>query len=695
MHGIRLVDWAVRLQRRFNMPTIHRRSFAGRNSLIYGADVMTAQKNGSPIVALESTIITHGMPYPDNLNTALRVEDAVKKQGAIPATIGIIEGKVYIGLNKKQLEVLSKADPAKTIKCSRRDISTIVSHTLNGGTTVSATMLIAHIADIPIMATGGIGGVHRGAELTFDVSTDLTELGRTPVAVVCSGVKSILDIEKTLEYLETQGVPVVKIGETSDFPAFYCTKTLDEVKAPCRVFNAKEAADVMEAQRALGIGSGILFAVPIPDEHALDPAVMSTAIREALKKASDACITGKQVTPFLLKEINEITRGRSLEATLVENNAKVAAEIAWSLCQRTSQGALNMAPSASARSITSRQKPVIVGAAVLDTVLQVKEPEISNDGGTYNGQTRRNCGGVGRNVAEALIKLGLANTRFISVVGDDEHGKTIIDSLGTGAETLKRLPDVNTAKFTVILNGKGECIFCISEIESFEAIVPELIRECRSHLEEASLLVLDANLPIDTMRYVLDVASEANVPVWYEPTDIQKAAKIFEVGRQWQNVLHFISPNLYELRVISRFFDIPVIKNTNWETEARLMAGKLSEHIPVIITTLGPQGVLVTRGASEHEPFYDKDGKLVVNSPIVSRLYSIEKSATESDEVINVSGCGDCLTAGVIYGIHRDLNESNCISIALKAAALSLKSFDTVPSTLKVLSINGKKSQLG
>lgn len=270
-------------------------------------------------------------------------------QGVVPATIGIIDGKIHVGLNSEQLETLSKADSARTMKCSRRDISFILSRGLNGGTTVSGTMLIAHAAGIPIMATGGIGGVHRGAELTFDISADLIELGRTPVAVVCSGVKSILDIGKTLEYLvdtwiyihfhnsynlltstlslkidieigllcsqETQGVPVVKIGEMPEFPAFYCSETLDKIKAPCRVSNAQEAASIVETQGVLGINTGILFAVSIPEKYALQPSVMDAAISEALKKASAMHITGKQVTPFLLSELNEITHGQSLEAS--------------------------------------------------------------------------------------------------------------------------------------------------------------------------------------------------------------------------------------------------------------------------------------------------------------------------------------------------------------------------------------------
>ncbi|KYM97772.1 Pseudouridine-5'-phosphate glycosidase [Cyphomyrmex costatus] len=383
MHRSRLSELLTKLWRRSDVPPIHRRSIAGRDSLVYGPDVVAARKRGLPIVALESTIITHGMPYPDNLDTALKVEDAIRKQDVVPATIGIINGKIHVGLNNEQLETLSKVDPAKTMKCSRRDISFILSQGLNGGTTVSGTMLIAHAAGIPIMATGGIGGVHRGAELTLDISADLIEFGRTPVAVVCSGVKSILDIGKTLEYLETQGVPVIKIGETSEFPAFYCSETTDKIKAPCRISNAKEAAGIIEAQRVLDINTGILFAVPIPEKYALQPSVVDAAISEALKKANAMHITGKQVTPFLLSELNEITRGQSLEANiaLIENNAKVAAEIALNLCEKSQTADIR---STSVSSIISKQKPVVIGASVLDTVLQVKDPQIKVSQKSHN-----------------------------------------------------------------------------------------------------------------------------------------------------------------------------------------------------------------------------------------------------------------------------------------------------------------------
>lgn len=352
-----------------------RQSSSGCNSFLYAPDVEAAKRNGLPLVALESTIITHGMPYPANLETAIKVENAVRTKGAVPATIGILDGRIHIGLNREQLEALARSDSRKTIKCSRRDVSTIVSEKLNGGTTVSATMLLANVSGIPIMATGGIGGVHRGAESTFDISADLMELGRTPIAVVCSGVKSILDIEKTLEYLETQGVPVIKIGETNYFPAFYCTETFRKIKVPRKVSNPKQAAMILKAQRDLGLQTGLLFAVPIPEKYALDPKEMDSAICKALENAKSRGITGKDVTPFLLEELNRITRGQSLQANiaLIENNANVAAEIAVNLAERNECYSSN---SAAKCFLTPERNPVVIGGAVMDTTLQVKEFEI-------------------------------------------------------------------------------------------------------------------------------------------------------------------------------------------------------------------------------------------------------------------------------------------------------------------------------
>ncbi|XP_033232223.1 pseudouridine-metabolizing bifunctional protein C1861.05 isoform X3 [Belonocnema kinseyi] len=650
---------------------------------VYGSHVLEAMNNGLPIVALESTIITHGMPYPENLKTALQVEDAVRKNGAVPATIAILEGKVHIGINQDEIERLSQTPRQKVIKCSRRDFPFVISQKLNGSTTVCGTMLMAKQVGIQIMATGGIGGVHRGAEINFDVSADLMELSRTPVAVVCAGVKAILDIPKTLEYLETEGVPVVTLGDSNNFPAFYCRETFDKIKSPMRVSTSKEAAHLIRAQRKLNLNTGMLLAVPIPEFHALNPEEIEESIQKALKKANTKNIFGKEITPFLLQEIAELTAGRSVQANiaLITNNAKVAAEIARNLTIENDYDHF--------RPYRLKGKPVVIGGAVFDTTLQMKELKITFNGSTHKGQSREACGGVGRNVASALINLGVDGTKLISVVGNDDAGKAVIQTLQEGADTIHILTDARTARYTAILDNNGECCFGIGEMEIFSEISSSLIKKHHSKLQEADLIVLDGNPPIETMRTVLDIAENYRKTVWYEPTDIHKALKIFEAGSQWKNVLHFVSPNKNELLAMARFFEIPMENEdfNNYET-VRQVAERLAERIPVVITTLGPLGVLVVRKASKEDAFYDEKGRLIENEDIQSHLYPpLSQVAEKHIQQISVSGCGDCLAAGIIVGILNGLDEANCISHGLKAAAVSLTSFEAVPPTMSALQL--------
>ncbi len=289
------------------------------------AEVAAALTESRPVVALESTIITHGMPYPANLETAIAVEDTIRANGAVPATIAVIGGKLHAGLDRDTLAALAADKSA--VKASGRDLAAVMTRGGTAGTTVSATMRIAELAGIPVFATGGVGGVHRGAEESFDISADLTELGRTGTAVVCAGVKSILDIPKTLEFLETQRVPVIAYG-TDAFPAFF-TRDSGE-KADHRFDSADEIARAIVSHHALGSGTGLLIANPIPEEAALDPAFINATIADALAEAEERGVTRKDVTPFLLARINELSEGRSLKANiaLVMNNAALAAKIA-------------------------------------------------------------------------------------------------------------------------------------------------------------------------------------------------------------------------------------------------------------------------------------------------------------------------------------------------------------------------------
>ena len=293
--------------------------------------VAAALAAGEPVVALESTIISHGMPYPDNVETALAVEQAVLEGGALPATIAIIEGRLKVGLSADEIRHIGRRGP-DVIKCSRRDLPFVVARKEDGATTVAATMIIAAMAGIRVFATGGIGGVHRGVEETLDVSADLDELARTNVAVVCAGIKSVLDIGRTLEYLETKGVPVV--GYRSDtLPAFYAQSSGFGVDY--RIESAAEAAAAMRTKWKLGLDGGLVIAAPVPEASALASEEIDGVIDEALTEMQRRGITGKDTTPFLLASIAERTGGRSLEANiqLVLNNARIAAEIATAFAQ--------------------------------------------------------------------------------------------------------------------------------------------------------------------------------------------------------------------------------------------------------------------------------------------------------------------------------------------------------------------------
>ena len=289
-------------------------------------EVAEALAAGKPVVALESTIISHGMPYPRNVETALLVEQTIRENGAVPATIAIIGGRLKAGLSKDEIEYLGKAG-TKVAKASRRDIAALVARKADGATTVTTTMMIAHMAGISIFATGGIGGVHRGAEVTMDISADLEELGNTPVMVVCAGAKSILDLGLTLEYLETKGVPVIGYG-TDELPAFYTRHSGFGVDY--RAGSPEELAAMFKAQRGLGLKGGMLVTNPIPEEYSMDKAVIDAAIDQAIKEAAENGIKGKQTTPFLLAKVVELTGGDSLDSNiaLVLNNARLAAKTA-------------------------------------------------------------------------------------------------------------------------------------------------------------------------------------------------------------------------------------------------------------------------------------------------------------------------------------------------------------------------------
>ncbi|PWR00385.1 pseudouridine-5'-phosphate glycosidase [Leucothrix pacifica] len=298
--------------------------------VVISEEVKTALANHQPVVALESTIISHGMPYPQNVETALNVEQVVRDNGAVPATIAIIGGILKVGLSTDEIEYLGKKG-LDVVKCSRRDLPVVVAKGLDGATTVATTMIIADMAGVKVFATGGIGGVHRGASETMDISADLMELAQTDVAVVCAGIKSILDIGLTLEYLETQGVTVLGYG-TDKLPAFYLRDSGFGVDA--RVDSGKDVADMMKAKWAMQLRGGFVVGNPVPEAYEEDKAQITSAIEQALTELDEQGITGKDSTPFLLARVKDLTGGDSLDTNiqLVYNNAKVASAIAVAYC---------------------------------------------------------------------------------------------------------------------------------------------------------------------------------------------------------------------------------------------------------------------------------------------------------------------------------------------------------------------------
>ncbi len=301
---------------------------SGKRFFDFKDEVKEALENGKPVVALESTLISHGFPYPENLEVAGEIEEIIRGYGVVPATIAVIGGKIKVGLTRSELEFM--ATSRDILKASRRDLAVIVAKGLNGATTVAATMMVAERAGIKVFATGGIGGVHRGAEKTFDISADLQELARTPVVVVCSGAKAILDLPLTKEYLETMGVPVIGF-RSEELPAFYCRES--GLKVDYMVNDEVEAAKIIRAMQDLGLRGGMIIANPVPEEYALSMKYMNEIIEEAVRAAEKKGIKGKRLTPYLLNKIKELTGGKSLKANieLVKDNARVGAKIAHEL----------------------------------------------------------------------------------------------------------------------------------------------------------------------------------------------------------------------------------------------------------------------------------------------------------------------------------------------------------------------------
>jgi pseudouridine-5'-phosphate glycosidase/pseudouridine kinase len=646
----------------FKLAKLSRR-LSNFNNIQISEEVRAALQDDNAVVALESTIITHGMPYPQNVMCALEVEAVVRTQGAVPATVAIVQGQIRVGLDENELSRLGDVQKSRPIKTARRDLAYVVGKGLNGGTTVSGTLVLANKVGIPVFATGGIGGVHREGETTLDISADLTELGKCGVAVVSSGVKSILDIPKTLEYLETEGVFVATFGDTTDFPAFYSRKS--GCHAPYSVGTAAEAAKIIHWNRTLNLQSGMLFAVPVPEQFAFDENVINDVIAEALEDAKRNGIRGKEITPFLLGRIGEITAGKSLETNvaLIKNNARTAACIATELAtlKRSSGGGRDGSGAAS---------PVVIGGSNLDCSIKLETDEIKMDGRIHLGKSVMSGGGVARNICEALIKLG-CRPLFISVLGDDPQGsilKKVLPQDG-GVEVLKGR---STGQCTVVLDSKGECKFLAGDMDIHQQITPQMILENEEAIKRAPLIVFDANLSIPTIDTILKLAGDHDVPVLFEPTDLEISIKPFQTDK-WR-AIKFITPNLSELRHIASHFEISRRRKYKDEfDEAADVASKLTDYVNNVIVTLGAKGVIVARKGEASDSFF---------SSKCSKVSVRHYPANRNKGVVSVSGAGDSLASGLIAAMIRGLSEEQCVAVGLAAAQTALTSTGPVAKNL-------------
>lgn len=643
-------------------------------------------------MALESTIITHGMPYPHNLSTAKEVEATVRAEGSIPATIGILEGSIHVGLSSDELDFLAQSKTA--LKVSRRDLPYVISKGLSGGTTVCGTMIAAHKAGIPVFVTGGIGGVHRDGENSLDVSADLTELGRTPIAVVSAGVKSILDIGRTLEYLETQGVCVATYGDSKSFPAFFSRQS--GFTSPYNISSPQEAADLIASTFSLGLKSGLLFAVPIPEEHAATGQQIEDAIQTAVNEASSKEVTGRDVTPFILQRVSELTKGKSLQANiaLIRNNARVGSQIARALSKRNEKKGGHFKGNIKTQKTINQKmdsKSIVIGGINVDFIAKGTTKNLLF-GQTNPGSVCQSFGGVGRNIADCLSRLG-HKPLFISAIGKDSHSDAVLNyckHMDTSA--VARLQDQRTATYCAVITESGELNLGLGDMDIHQQIQEQYVSQFEDQLSSASLVVLDGNIPVSTIDYVCRITKKHAVPVWFEPTDADKACKPF-LSESWK-ALAFTSPNLTELCTMNHTLSLPTPAELPRSLEDVLgcvpaLSLPLLEHLHCVVVTLGSLGVLV---CGEHEA-----GTVNLQprkQKRKSRLCAVHYPAlaVSSEETVNVSGAGDSFAGAMMVGILQGLHTDSCVRMGLLAARRSLLSPHPIDPSLTADAIRPEKS---
>ncbi|ETK80211.1 hypothetical protein L915_14053 [Phytophthora nicotianae] len=664
-----------------------------------------------PVVALESTIISHGMPFPQNLEMAKHVEEIVRSHGACPATVCIADGSLKVGLAEQDLTQLAELG-AGAKKCSTRDIAAAVTDKkVVGATTVSSTMRIAHAAGIKVFVTGGIGGVHRFCEETMDISTDLMELSRTPVAVVCAGVKSILDIPRTLEFLETHSVPVIGY-KTDQFPAFF-TQDSGE-KAHLRRDTPQDIARLILESEALELPNGHIIAVPNPEP--VPSELINEAIELGLKEVADKNIHGQAVTPYLLKRVNEITQGVSLTSNidLVNNNATVGSQIACALFALENGYVVDSLansvvdyslPDKKPSSTSSGNRVLVVGGLVLDIISSSTSPLIR---GTSNiGTIKQSSGGVGRNIAECLHRLRL-DPLLVSSIGSDASGSILLENLkklGMNTSGIRISDNLSTAVYSAVLDSTGDMDAAVADMSAFESIESKVISD--KAIDKAKLVIADGNLIPATIGDLFTRCVHLGVDTWFEPTSVQKAIRVVEGGGV--SSMKYMSPNADELHAISNAIRqetelsaennaaherFPLTKESGiipQEEMERLkndlittllaMADGDTKRPKHVMVTLGKNGVLVASinmaADNLREIVDDCDFDVEIwgmhhvhggHSVTMVHLPGIEIP------VKNCTGAGDSLVGGTVYGLLEGYDILQSCHMGMIAARKSLAS---------------------
>jgi pseudouridine-5'-phosphate glycosidase/sugar/nucleoside kinase (ribokinase family) len=654
--------------------------------------IQDALANHRPVVALESTIVAHGMPYPQNYELSQRVASILRSYNVEPATIAVQNGIPKVGLTLDELHDLCRAgEQGRAVKCSTRELPLVMAlHSNNGNsnnkttspitglassaiqwgaTTVASTMHLAHLAGITTFCTGGIGGVHRGGELSMDVSADLSELARTPVIVVSAGIKSILDIARTLEVLETNKVLALAY-QTDEYPAFFSARS--GVRAPARVDSAEEVAAIYWGARDLCLPQGISLAVP---NHDPAGAHVEDAIQAALQEAHAQGIAGQAVTPFILKRVAETTSGDSLRSNmaLVEQNAHVSAKIAIAVCQQRRVGSKCTVVASkdyyqnnAANSDSPRSRVVVLGGCVLDLIAK---PEPGRELLLYTSNPAvclEADGGVGRNVAEVLGRLGESPILY-SAVGADARGRGMLqrleEDMGVQAlQTVRVMEANNTATYVAAFDGKGDLHTAFADM----SVLDHMQVPADDILGKADALVMDANPPMHVLKEAARRAHDMDLQVFFEPTSVPKA-------REAARDAHFMSfltaafPNAAELVAMA------VVQNDDlanqlanvWVPElgmdalkevAAFVLSTMNKERAYLVVTLGASGVLLATRESAH-------------STPTFRYFPGKQHV----KVANSSGAGDSLCGAFIYAVLNGTTLDQAVEVGMQAAAMSLE----------------------